>query len=376
MAGSDWTSDKPKAMVERRIPRSADGSKERPIDRLRAGQPAVLIANPTAQSGRAEPMIRHVRALLDAARVPHRFISSEPDGRTIEIVRRAIDDDGARVVVYMGGDGTFAEVAKGLLASKHSRTAAMGMLPMGTANDQGKSFGLKVGPRALGRNVRVISEGNVLAVDVGAVTVERGGLEVRKDRFFDSLTVGISGGMLEARNRDRARVSEMPIIRTLYRDQAVYAGAILKRFLRSYVHNVKFDLDAVIDGRIHQFSSIFDVIIKNTEIFGGEWIFDQDSLSDDGRFEFIPVMGRRDFSSKMFAGFRHSPLNLDDLRKLGFEIGNTIRGSSFQLTIPGEPKDRPDAQIDGEELVSGDRYRIEVEQRHLRLLMPTDVNEI
>ena len=373
MAGSDWTGGNAN---ERRAVRSADGSKERPIDRLRAGQPAVLIANPTAQSGKAEAMIRHVRALLDAARVPHRFISSQPDGRTIDIVRRVIDDDGARVVVYMGGDGTFAEVAKGLLASKHSRTAAMGMLPMGTANDQGKSFGLKVGPRALERNVRVIAEGNVLAVDVGAVTVERGGLEIRNDRFFDSLTVGISGSMLEARNRDRARVSEMPIIRSLYRDQAVYAGAILKRFLRSYVHDVKFDLDVVIDGRIHQYSSLLDVIIKNTEIFGGEWIFDQDSQSDDGKFEFIPVLGRRDFSSKLFAGFRHSPLNLDDLRKLGFDLGETIRGSSFQLTIPGEPKDRPDAQIDGEEMVSGDRYRIEVEQRHLRLLMPTDVNEI
>ena len=44
--------------------------------------------------------------------------SSPPSrkARPIERVREAIDDDGARVVIYMGGDGTFAEVAKGILA--------------------------------------------------------------------------------------------------------------------------------------------------------------------------------------------------------------------------------------------------------------------
>ena len=65
-----------------------------------------------------------------------------PRAATIDRVREAIDDDGARVVIYMGGDGTFAEVAKGIFASQHAARVAMGMLPTGTANDQGKSFGL------------------------------------------------------------------------------------------------------------------------------------------------------------------------------------------------------------------------------------------
>src|SRR5437016_4342542 len=105
-------------------------------------RPAVLVANPTAQSGKAADWIRRARALLDKASVAHRFVATEPDGATVERVRDAIDREGARVVIYMGGDGTFAEVAKGILGSTHPREIAMGMLPTGTANDQGKSFGL------------------------------------------------------------------------------------------------------------------------------------------------------------------------------------------------------------------------------------------
>ena len=72
------------------------------------GVPAVLVANPTAHSGKAADWIRVARALLDDARVPHRFVATEPEGRTIDRVREAIDDGNARVVIYMGVDGTFA----------------------------------------------------------------------------------------------------------------------------------------------------------------------------------------------------------------------------------------------------------------------------
>jgi diacylglycerol kinase family enzyme len=107
----------------------------------------VLVANPTAHSGKAADWIRIARELLDEVHVPHRFVATEPEGRTIDRVRELIDDDGVRVVMYMGGDGTFAEVAKGIFASRHAHEVAMDMLPTGTANDQGKSFG----PRRCGR---------------------------------------------------------------------------------------------------------------------------------------------------------------------------------------------------------------------------------
>ena len=41
--------------------------------------------------------------------------------------------------------------------------------------------------------------------------------------------------------------------------------------------------------------------MKNTRVFGGEWIFDPHAEPDDGKFELVPVTGRRDFVTKLFA---------------------------------------------------------------------------
>jgi diacylglycerol kinase family enzyme len=340
------------------------------VGRWLAGAPAVLVANPTAHSGKAADWIRVARALLDEAHVPHRFIATEPDGRTVDRVREVIDQDGARVVIYMGGDGTFAEVAKGILASSHSRAVAMGMLPTGTANDQGKSFGLSAGAGALERNVAVIAAGALVGCDVGQLVVERGQKEIHRDLFFDSFSIGLGAASLSTRNRDRERVGRIPGLGAIYRDHLVYAGAVLQRFFESYVVDIKFDLDAVIDGTVIHFDDLLDVIVKNTKIFGGEWIFDPSAESDDGRFELVPVAGRRDLGTKLLGSLRHSPVGIDDLQSLGFSHAAGVSGARFDLRIHGQPL--PAAQCDGEELPAGERYRIEVVPRALRLIVPRD----
>ena len=60
-------------------------------ERWLLGQPAVLFANPTAASGKAADWIRVARALLDEHQVPHKFVPTEPEGRTIDRVREVID---------------------------------------------------------------------------------------------------------------------------------------------------------------------------------------------------------------------------------------------------------------------------------------------
>ena len=102
----------------------------------------------------------------------------------------------------------------------------MGMLPTGTANDQGKSFGLDAGPGALERNVAVIAAGETVGCDVGRLVIERGLKEIHRDLFFDSFSVGLGAASLATRNRDRERVGRIPGLGTIYRDQLVYAGAV------------------------------------------------------------------------------------------------------------------------------------------------------
>jgi diacylglycerol kinase family enzyme len=331
----------------------------------------VLVANPTAQSGKAVEWIDLARTLLDAAGVPHEFRATEPDGGTVEVVRKAVDDDGARLVVYMGGDGTFAEVAKGILASQHAGQTKIGMLPTGTANDQGKSFGLAAGPGALPENIHVIANGATAEIDVGRVEVlDRHDHVLHRDMFFDSMSVGFSAGALATRNRDRELVGKIPGLGLLYRDHLVYAGAMARRLLETYVSDTKFDLEATIDGSTYYFENLFDCIVKNTRIFGGEWVLDPETAHDDGLFELVPIRGRVDFTTKLVANLRHLPLE-EILRTLGIEHSDPIPGARFTLNIVSPGADRwPSAQIDGEELLGGERYRIDVLPRGLCLVVP------
>jgi diacylglycerol kinase family enzyme len=332
---------------------------------------AILVANPSAQSGKAAESIRHARALLDEAKVGHQFLSTQPGGATVELVRAAIDDDAVRLVICMGGDGTFNEVAKGILSSKHADEVDMGMLPTGTANDQGKSFGLRAGAGALATNVAVIAQGVTSGCDVGQLEIERGSKIVLRDLFFDSFSIGLGAASLATRNRDRERASRIPGLSTVYRDHLVYAGALLQRFVESYVVDIKFDLDLVLDGRVLHYDSLLDVIVKNTRIFGGEWVFDPATQADDGKFELVPMAGRRDLTAKMISAFRHSPLSNDDLKGLGISLAEPVSGARFELTVRCD-SGLPAAQADGEELPAGERYRIAVLPRALRLIVPRD----
>jgi diacylglycerol kinase family enzyme len=246
------------------------------------------------------------------------------------------------------------------------------MLPTGTANDQGKSFGLDAGPGSLERNVGVLKAGVTVGCDVGLLVVERALKEIYRDLFFDSFSIGLGAASLETRNRDRERVGRIPGLGAIYRDQMVYAGAVLQRFVESYVVDIKFDLEAVIDGVVHSFDHLLDVIVKNTRIFGGEWIFDPNTESDDGKFELVPVAGRRDFGTKIIGSLRNSPVGVEDLKSLGFEHAAPIAGAKFELAVRTPGGHLPAAQCDGEELPAGDRYRIEVVQRALRLIVPRD----
>ena len=89
--------------------------------------------------------------------------------------------------------------------------------------------------------------------------------------------------ILARRNRDRKRVGQIPVLRELYRDQVVYAGAILGETLRSYVGPVHFDALVSVDGAPEvTVSRVTDIVINNTPMYGGEWVPSRKAVADDG----------------------------------------------------------------------------------------------
>ena len=86
-------------------------------------------------------------------------------GEEAELADGAIAD-GARLVVAVGGDGTWSQVADRVVASGR-RDVALGLLASGTGNDFGKSLGVSYGDPE--QAVAALAAGRTRRIDVGRV---------------------------------------------------------------------------------------------------------------------------------------------------------------------------------------------------------------
>jgi diacylglycerol kinase family enzyme len=329
----------------------------------------LLVGNPTAQSGKNRERIERALALLADAGLATDLLPTLPEGKTIGAVRAALEAGSYRTVIAMGGDGTFREVAAGLYTSQRREDVSLGMLPTGTANDQGKSFGLQADESALARNVDVIHAAHETRLDVGIYRA--GGADAPADYFFDSCGWGLSARILARRNKDRALVETLGPLKEIYRDHAVYAGAFVKTFLESFVVEDRLRVVAILDGRRVELDGLCDLIVKNTRIYAGAWVFDESSRHDDGIFELVPFVGKNDWISKAIRDLEFVPLNEGMLQDLGLEHSQTLRASTMDLEIFEPAGGAPlAAQLDGEEWPASERVRIEVAPRKIRLIIP------
>jgi diacylglycerol kinase family enzyme len=331
----------------------------------------LLVGNPTAQSGKNAERIQRAQALFEKQGVTAELFSTLPGGATIAALTQRLDASDERVVVAMGGDGTFREVAAGILGSRRASDIALGMLPTGTANDQGKSFGLDATEDALPRNVEVIVEGHETRLDAGELLLlADDGNVLERALFFDSAGWGLSARVLAVRNRDREVVAGLGPLKQLYRDHLVYAGALVRTFLEAQVVDDKFTAVVEIDGMTHTFHGLTDLVLKGTRVYGGAWVFDRDSEHDDGQFELVIFRGKREWASKAIVDLDGNPVTEEMLNKIGIEHSKPIRGRRFDITLAAEGEVAVAAQIDGEEFRSTSLSRVNVLPQALRLIIP------
>lgn len=332
----------------------------------------LLVGNPTAQSGRNAQRIDAARRLMDSWGLHHDFLATRSGGRTVGDVARALRGGAYETVISMGGDGTFAEVAKGLIES--GMDIPMGMLPTGTANDQGRSFGMSSSPRALDQNVATLVARRTAPLDAGKVLAyDIMDQPIGTDWFFDSLGWGISARILRMRNEDRRLVGGVPLLRELYRDQLVYAGALLRAFMASYIEEQKFEVEVTTPTGHLFLDGLTDLVIKNTRVYAGAWVLDPTSSPEDGEMELVPFRGRDEWIARAIVTLDGTPLPLHQLESLR-PMSPMTRAPWFHLRIHDRPMGQPvESQLDGEELIVAASWKIEVVRHAIRLIVPGNV---
>jgi diacylglycerol kinase family enzyme len=193
---------------------------------------------------------------------------------------------------------------------------------------------------------------------------------VREDLFFDSAGWGISPRVLQLRNEDRKSIAQIPVVRDVWRDQLVYAGALLRTFVGSYVDDGKFDVRVVADGEERTWRGLTDLVVKGTRIYGGLWVFDPAAQHDDGKFEVVPFVGKRDWVSKAIVALDGSGKMAEALASMGVRHSEALSAGRIELSFDEQPGMPLAAQIDGEEFPATATVRIEVLTQALRIIVP------
>jgi diacylglycerol kinase family enzyme len=341
-----------------------------------SGRTTILVANRTARTGKAEQAIDRAMTGLANAGLEPEFFATQPEGRTVVGLAERLEREDVARVVYLGGDGTFAESAKAIILARerYGVDVPLGMLPMGTANDQGRSFGISAGPRALEQNIKTIAQGCEQWLDVGRIEALDDGEVLRSDLWFDNCGFGLSARILAQRNRDRERVANVPVVKQFYRDKLVYAGAAFSQMFKSMVGGPMgslFSCEVTVDGEVIEWVGLTDLVVNGTILYGGEWIFVEDSRADDGKFEVIPFRSHADWVMSAIGRHKKNPVTNADLEVVGlpgreFRRGSAIEVRLFRATLGPEVM----SQIDGEEFITAPHYKIDNLFHHLRIIVP------
>lgn len=144
---------------------------------------AVVILNPAANHGRAT----RIRPLVESALAGGRgeLVLTARPRHAEDIAREAAQ--GGRPVVIVGGDGTLAEAANGILAAQQPATVPLGIVAAGNGNDYAWNT-LKL-PRDPAAALEIALGGGIATVDVGVVN----------ERYFvNSLGIGIDANIAAA----------------------------------------------------------------------------------------------------------------------------------------------------------------------------------
>ncbi len=162
----------------------------------------LFLINPASGNGATAKRWPALEALArDAGLEPEVALSAAP-GDLARLARRAAED-GAGLVVAVGGDGTVHEVANGLLSAERRPLPELGLLARGTGDDFARALGIPATERDA---VAVLRDGDVRALDAGRVTYRDAEGETAHSYFVSMAGVGMSGAVAARLNRSSKRL--------------------------------------------------------------------------------------------------------------------------------------------------------------------------
>jgi diacylglycerol kinase (ATP) len=154
-----------------------------------------IVLNPASRNGKTLKLLPTVTAALQATGRPHEiYLTKEPNDAKAAAKRFA--EKGAEVVIAVGGDGTFNEVANGLIEA--GKDTPLGLVPSGAGSDFVRTTGA---PNDIDAALDRALNGTRRAIDVGRATFADG-----SSRIF----LNLAGLGIDAEIAERAEATKLP----------------------------------------------------------------------------------------------------------------------------------------------------------------------
>ncbi|MEQ9145730.1 MAG: diacylglycerol kinase family lipid kinase [Parvibaculaceae bacterium] len=236
------------------------------------------IVNPASGGGRTGKEWPAIQKKLETSLGPVSAYFTDAPARpdylpAADLARNAVQD-GASLIIAVGGDGTISETVNGLMTETDTgqASAQLALLNTGTGGDFRKTFDL---PAELDACIARIASGTTRRVDLGRLSFKTDSGSDQQ-RYFDNIaSFGLSGAVDRAINR--ARFSK------LFGGAFAYQWATLKTVLRYKPHPVHIRTDGGMDETIN----VGTAAIANGKFFGGGMMMAPDAEPDDGRFDVV-----------------------------------------------------------------------------------------
>jgi diacylglycerol kinase (ATP) len=223
----------------------------------------LVLVNPAAGRGRRKARLRDYLSRLEKHIGPFEPAVTARAGDEVRLLDAALARGVSRIVA-LGGDGTWSVAADRILANGRGREVALGLLPVGTGNDFGKSIGVR--HENIDAVMQAIAERRTRTLDAGKVN----------DRYF----LNVVGMGFDIAVIDDAATTP------LLRGDMLYKFCALKQLFR--FPGVKLGI-AEGNNSPDTWLRVLMLTISNANYFGGSFHIAPRARLDDGRVDLVAI---------------------------------------------------------------------------------------
>ena len=273
-----------------------------------------MICNPTAGSGQGEKTGIRIQKLLDAEGRENKLLFTRYPGHATLLSEQA-RNEGAELVLAVGGDGTAYETARGLAGTP----VPFGIIPAGTGNDFIKAIGI---PKEPEKALAHILSHPAQKTDAG---------EINGRMFLNEIGTGFDVSVLDYAAKAKKYV----------RGLLPYLYGVLKTLFRFRSIPITY----AIDGGESATLDAFVVGVANGRMIGGGICIAPEARADDGLLDVVLVgkIDRKKLLSRL--------VGLMQGKILSFPETKFYRAASVTFSAP-DMRVNADGEIISEKTVS------------------------